>query len=133
MLLVITKAYIFYIIANMGKETCLLFIFMFLSMTVNDRADDITTDIYEWSPIGSGEDDVMSQRLQRLELIVQATTFNGPRAPSFRTSVWGRTIGDQSGPIGFRVLGVRWTSRAVWTILLSFIATMVSVVYKTLV
>ena len=40
--------------AIMGKETCLLFIFLGLATIINDSADDLATDIYQWELSSDG-------------------------------------------------------------------------------
>ena len=99
-----------YIICVNGKEACLMLVFLHLIMSVNDAADGVATDVYQWPIVVGASEDELDQRLQRSEVLLQSMTFPAPRDPSERRSIVRRIIAAKAGGISFMALGVRWTS-----------------------
>jgi hypothetical protein len=105
----------------LGKEACLFFAFVYLAVVVNDAADDVCTEVYRWRPSDDEEAAVGGSDavIRRLTILVEATTFVGPKQRKHRGDSWGRLAAPKAGGISFRVLGVRWTSTYFAALLLS--------------
>ena len=108
----------------LAKEVTLLFTFLALATVVNDTAEDLTTDIYQWN-IDHGSEafpDVEStvrallESNRRLEILAEATNFLGPEDINARYWIWRRASAYKAGGIHFTVLGIRWSSTFVWTL-----------------
>ena len=87
-----------------------MLVFLHLIMSVNDAADGVATDVYQWPIVVGASEDELDQRLQRSEVLLQSMTFPAPRDPSERRSIVRRIIAAKAGGISFMALGVRWTS-----------------------
>ena len=129
-------AYLTYF-AIMGKEGCLFVAFAYLAMIVNDAADDVTTEVFLW-PSSSGEEEgeaaaaeeatellLANRRQRKVEILAQATNFVGPKERRHRGKLWMRFVAFKAGPIGFKVMGVRWTSTNVLALAFSVVASVV--------
>ena len=126
-------------VAQMGKETTLLFLFTSLARLVNDEADDVVTDVFQWRPnqllgdeennINLSEIELLTQQVRRLQVVMEGAdlSFMSPRDRANRTSMWRRIVSTKEmGRIQFEVLGIRWTSQYVQALAVSFAVSIIS-------
>ncbi len=119
----------FFAFALLGHDACLFFAFVYLAVVVNDAADDVCTEVYRWRPNGDEETGGSDAEIRRLSIIVEATTFVGPKEREHRGDSWWRLAAPHAGGISFKVLGVRWTSAYFAALLLSSGASVLSGLY----
>mmetsp|Transcript_41850 Transcript_41850/g.77483 ORF Transcript_41850/g.77483 Transcript_41850/m.77483 type:complete len:213 (+) Transcript_41850:2-640(+) len=113
-----------YLMAVLGKETCLVFFLLFLVMGVNDNADSIITVLIvePWGALGSAEE------AARLDLLFLATTF--AVKPEAVVSWWAYMITPRTRPISFRVCTLRITRDFFLAASVSLAATTANVVLR---
>jgi hypothetical protein len=139
------------VLGTLGKEASLLYTFTNLARFVNDDADGVLTDVFEWNQpllVRSGqanakedeEDqssnpvvfDEFSLRFKRLEIIIEGSEISNltSRDPDDRSNFIRRILSSKPGAICFKVLGIRWTSDYVRTLVASFMASLLGILLK---
>ena len=139
------------VVGTLGKEASLLYTFTNLARFVNDDADGVLTDVFQWNQpllprsgqanVGEDEEDPSSGpielddanvRFKRLELIIEGSEISNltSRDHADRGNIIRRLISSKPGAINFKVLGIRWTSGYVGTLVVSFTVSLLGVLMR---
>lgn len=145
--------------ALMGKEAILLLHLTYRIRIVNDEADDVVTDVFQWQSeqhqkkdedsedaAGLSELEQLKRRVQvmkaenrqhdqesrRLSIFFEGSNlpFLTTRNPSRRRYMFRRLVSSKAGGIKVTVMGVRWTTDKVHALALSFVVSFILTIFK---
>lgn len=122
--------YDFYVLATQGTEMSLLFVFTYLARLINDDSDDVLADVFQWRPGERSESEVLHQEVRRTQVIIEGAGLSivSPRDRANRTTMCRRIFSERPlQQIQFRVLGIRWTSTYVQSLIVTYVVSLISV------